>query len=382
MRRLMVVALLTLAAPGAVAQERAGFVVRLGTDTLAVEEYTRTATRVSGVSVTRTPRPSHRAYTLDLHADGTPRRLEIVAERLDAGPGPARTTTTVEFGADSARSTVPRGDSSATVAVASGPGAAPFVFGVMGFIEQLAVQARAAGRFPYTVPFVGPGSAPASQATITAGGGDTLRLMIRTPVGAVGPWIVRADARGRLVEYDGRGTPFQARASRLASADVAGARAAFGARPLGPLSARDTMRATVDGAEVAVEYSRPARRGRDVFGAVVPWGEVWRTGANQATHLKTSADLEIGGATVPAGTYTLWTIPTPRGWTLIVNRQTGQWGTVYSPEQDLVRVPMTVDAPPATVERFTIAIEPEGAGSQLRLSWDGTRASVPIARKR
>ena len=83
-------------------------------------------------------------------------------------------------------------------------------------------------------------------------------------------------------------------------------------------------------------------RDRKIFGGLVPYGQVWRTGANSATSLKTDVDLTIGGAPVPAGSYTLYTIPTETGWKLIINKQTGQWGTDYDEKQDLARVDMKV----------------------------------------
>jgi hypothetical protein len=111
----------------------------------------------------------------------------------------------------------------------------------------------------------------------------------------------------------------------------------------------------------------------------VPYGVVWRTGANEATHFRTDRDLTIGTVRVPHGTYTLWTIPAPDGWTLIINRQTRQWGTDYDKTQDLAQIPMTVAPLGAPVEQFTIAIEPNRNGSGvLTLRWDTTRASVPI----
>jgi hypothetical protein len=128
---------------------------------------------------------------------------------------------------------------------------------------------------------------------------------------------------------------------------------------------------------VWVDYGRPLKRGREIFGNIVPWNTVWRTGANAATQLNTSADLVIGGATVPAGKYTLWTLPTPSGWKLIINKQTGQWGTEYHPEQDLVRVDARVETLATPVEQLVIAFEP-GA---LTFTWDKTRVSVPVAKK-
>jgi hypothetical protein len=151
------------------------------------------------------------------------------------------------------------------------------------------------------------------------------------------------------------------------------------ARPA-PASPRDTARATVGGAQVMVDYGRPYKKGRTIFGAngLVPYGQVWRTGANAATTLVTSADLTIGGTRVPQGTYTLYTIPAADGWQLVVNRQTGQWGTDYDQGRDLARIPMRVSTVASPVEQFTIAVEP----AALVMRWDTVQASVPIAAAR
>jgi hypothetical protein len=146
------------------------------------------------------------------------------------------------------------------------------------------------------------------------------------------------------------------------------------------LSPRDTTRfRTADGRRIYIDYGRPSRRGRRIMGGLVPYGRVWRTGANAATTLVTEADLTIGGTRVPRGTYTLYTIPTAEGWTLIVNRQTGQWGTQYDPSRDFVRIPMRVSPLRQPVEQFTIALEAGRAGANtLALAWENTRAAVPF----
>lgn len=145
------------------------------------------------------------------------------------------------------------------------------------------------------------------------------------------------------------------------------------------LSPRDSATQTIGQAHLLVDYGRPSKRRREIFGTLVPYGVVWRTGANEATHFRTDHDLTIGTVRVPRGTYTLWTIPARDGWTLIVNRATGQWGTDYDKSRDLARIPMKVATLSAPVEQFTIAIEPKGNGSGvLTLSWDTTQASVPI----
>jgi len=146
-----------------------------------------------------------------------------------------------------------------------------------------------------------------------------------------------------------------------------------------PLSPRDTTAQTIGDAHLVIDYGRPSKRGREIFGGLVPYGVVWRTGANEATHIRTDYDLTIGTVRVPRGTYTLWTIPDRESWTLIVNRQTGNWGTDYDKTSDLARIPMKVTKLGTPVEQFAIAIErtAKDAGT-LVLRWDTTEASVPI----
>ncbi len=103
---------------------------------------------------------------------------------------------------------------------------------------------------------------------------------------------------------------------------------------------------------------------------------MWRTGANEATHFRTSVDLKVGDATIPAGHYTLYTLPGEEEWTLIVNKQTGQWGTQYDAEQDLVRLPMMLDKLEEPLEMFTITVEKKNGSGVLALDWETTRAYV------
>jgi hypothetical protein len=145
------------------------------------------------------------------------------------------------------------------------------------------------------------------------------------------------------------------------------------------LSPRMTTSVTIDGKKITVGYGAPSMRGRKVMGGLVPYGEVWCAGANDATSIDTEADLEIGGMKVPKGSYTLWALPNTGEWKLIVNKQTGQWHTEYRERFDLGRVKMNVKTLPAPVERFKIDLTAAGANKgTLALSWETTEASVPI----
>lgn len=146
-----------------------------------------------------------------------------------------------------------------------------------------------------------------------------------------------------------------------------------------PLSPPAKAEATIGDSNLTVEYSAPSKRNRTIMGELVPYGKVWRTGANDATTLKTDADLMIGSLHVPAGTYSLFTIPGEKEWTLIVNKQTGQWGTRHDETQDLGRVMMTVTPVKDTVETFVIDVKPgEAQRGTLTMTWENTQASVPL----
>lgn len=145
------------------------------------------------------------------------------------------------------------------------------------------------------------------------------------------------------------------------------------------LSPPATTETVIGGKRITISYNTPSMRGRKIMGGLVPYGKVWRTGANAATTLVTEADLNIGGLLVPKGTYTIYTLPNETDWKLIINKQTKQWGTVYNEDQDLGRVPMQLKQTSAPVEKFAIAIDKSGdTGGVLILTWENTQASVPF----
>ncbi|MGA7220630.1 MAG: DUF2911 domain-containing protein [Candidatus Sulfotelmatobacter sp.] len=136
------------------------------------------------------------------------------------------------------------------------------------------------------------------------------------------------------------------------------------------------------GKTIKTDYSSPRMKGRKIYGGLVPFGEVWRTGANDATTFVPSADVVVGGKAVPAGSYTLFTVPAADTWTLIVNKKTGEWGIPYKYESDeLARVDMKVSKLPSPVENFTISYNKSGSGCTMNIDWETTRASVDISAK-
>ena len=137
-----------------------------------------------------------------------------------------------------------------------------------------------------------------------------------------------------------------------------------------------------DGKTVKIDYSSPRAKGRKIFGGVVSYGEVWRTGANDATTFVADTNVTVGGKAVPAGSYTLFTLPTADAWTLIISKKTGEWGTDYAGEkEDLARVPMSVSKTSSPVENFTVAFDQAGGKCTLRMEWENTRAKLEITEK-
>lgn len=140
-----------------------------------------------------------------------------------------------------------------------------------------------------------------------------------------------------------------------------------------------TAEVVLKGKKITIDYSRPSMKGRKIMGELVPYGQVWRTGANEATALTTEVDLNIGGAKVPAGKYTIYTLPSETTWKLIINKQTGQWGTVYNQDQDLARVDMQKSQTQQPVEQFTISFDKKGEDTaDLVMEWENTHLSVQI----
>ena len=148
-------------------------------------------------------------------------------------------------------------------------------------------------------------------------------------------------------------------------------------RPSPPATAQCKF---ADGNTVTVDYSQPSMRGRKIYGGLVPFGQVWRTGANEATTFVPGANVTVDGTSVAKGSYTLYTIPNNSAWKLIISKKTGQWGIPYPGEQDdLARIGMKSEAMKAPVEKFTISFdEHNGDACTMRLDWEKTRASVEI----
>lgn len=365
------------------AVDSAVFVTRLGSDTLVIERMVRTPARVETEVLMRTPVTSRTRWVMELDAAGAMTRLQSIPLDVRTGTPLASGGQTIVRTGDSLRITsVSQQGTSRTTSAAAAPATLPFIDMVHWPFEVALVRARGTGAATVQQPLLT--GSRTSNFVIGRVGADS--MTIRHP--SRGTMRARVDAHGRLLGLDAGETtrklvverkPWIALdqvAARWAAADAAG-------RTAGALSGRDTARATVGGANLLVDYGTPWKRGREIWGALVRFGEVWRTGANMATHFSTSRDLLLGrGADtlrVPAGSYTLFSVPAADGGLLIVNRQTGQTGTAHDAARDLGRVRMVPRPLPSTVERFTIRVTDDDGSGAIRLQWDDTEYVVPFA---
>jgi hypothetical protein len=389
-RRLAALVLLSLAgcappstpAPAPAPAASTTLLVRLGSDTVGVEQYTRTASRMEGVLVNRSPFTTISRYTVDLGPNSVPTNVEYSLRKGDGSMVPgAMQSLSMRFVGDSIQLVGHRaaGDT-ARVNVARGE-LQPYLNGSYGLFElalaRLMATARDSAQFALVpMAFSVRNTNPLPMKRLA---GDSVRI---TWFGA--PVYARHDGRGGLLGVDGRASTAKVRVDRVANTDLEALARSWNAREqtagaAGPASTRDTVKATVGKANLWIDYGRPALRGRDVWANGVLGDSIWRTGANAATQLRTDTDLLIGGQVVPAGTYTLWTQANRDGYHLIVNKQFGQWGTDYHPDRDLIRVPLSDAMSPSSTERFTIGVEPRSTGNAaLTLAWGNKVLTVPV----
>jgi hypothetical protein len=133
-----------------------------------------------------------------------------------------------------------------------------------------------------------------------------------------------------------------------------------------------------NGLEITVEYCRPYKKNRAIFGGLVPYNKVWRTGANEATLIKFNKDVVLAGKKISAGTYSLWTIPSEKDWTIIINQQIGQWGTEYDQSKDLVRSQVLKSSLQQNLEMLIIDFTDDSESTNMLIKWDNTQVAIPI----
>ncbi|QJR36545.1 DUF2911 domain-containing protein [Gemmatimonas groenlandica] len=358
-----------------VSAQSASLVYRLGKDTVAIEQFTRTATGMTGEMVQRSGAAVARyQYTITLSKNGRPSSASIKRLNADGSlPPNAPSDTRFTVTADSIVREAVFADSTQRRAFAAKQAMINFPTFIYGPTELLAGIAKSGGAAD-SLPALG-AVGNLGVTGISPAGGDSVRMR-----GGAYAMILRFDATNKLQRVDGSYTTNKSIATRGAGGlDIAAI--AKSMKPTGTLSLRETARGAFgQGGIVLIDYGRPSVRDRTVWGgALVPFDTVWRTGANDATHLFTSRTLTMGDLVVPPGAYTLFVQHTRAGTLLIVNKQVGQWGTIYSATNDLGRVPMQMTATPSHVEEFTIVVRSMGpTRGAIEMSWGPSMVSVPF----
>lgn len=353
----------------------ASLVYRLGKDTVAIEQFTRTAAGMSGEMVQRSGAAVVRyQYKVTLSKNGRPTTASIKRLNADGSlPANAPSDTRFTVTADSIVREAIFADSTQRRAFAARQAMINFPTFIYGPTELLAGIRKSSGAAD-SISALGAGGNLGFTGIVPAGG-DSVRMR-----GGAYAMILRFDANSKLQLVDGSFTTNKSIATRgVGGLDMAAV--AKSMKPTGTLSLRETARGAFgQGGMVIVDYGRPSVRDRSVWGgALVPFDTVWRTGANDATHLFTSRTLTMGDAVVPPGAYTLFVQHTRNGTLLIINKQVGQWGTIYSAANDLARVPMQMTATPSHVEEFTIAVRSMGpTRGAIDMSWGPNMVSVPF----
>lgn len=379
----MTLPLLLLATAGALLQpqrpDSAVLVTRLGNDTLAIERIVRAGARVEADVVLRAPATTRTRYVATLTPGGG--ILALTAEQLPLRPGVAagRREQLLRRG-DSVYSEVVNAGRTQARTIAAGGEVLPFIDMVhwpldLAFQRMVRIGVRAGDQLlvtgarvtPFPVALLG-----GDSATLTHPSRGVMRARL-SPRGELA-WLDAGATTRKLVVERRPWMEVDSLAARWAAADAAG-------RGIGALSGRGRVEASVQGAAITVDYGTPLKRGREIWGALVPYDRIWRTGANEATHLTTDRDLVLGAGgdtlVVPAGRYTIFSIPGAAGAVLVVNRQTGQNGMNHDPSLDLGRVAMQLRELPAPVEAFTIAVR-ETPAAALHLQWDRREYVVPL----
>lgn len=362
------------------APEQGSFITYLGQDTLAAEHFSITSTRVEAEVMLRTPKTTIRRYVMELDDAGIMRRLEATVRDPASPEAPPLRKDLLQATSSGFDLIVTADGEETTQSIEAGAGSLPFLDMIHWPFELMLKRAHAADEAPFEQELL----SGRRSLMFEIQGLSTDSMTVKHPFrGTMG---VSVDDAGRLQLLDAGATTRKLRVYRKSNVDVPALAAQFAARdaagaPFGPLSGRGETLATIHGASIKVDFGQPVTRGRQIFGHLVPWGEIWRTGANRATHFETNKDLQFGDVFMPAGTYTLYTIPQPDGGLLMINKQTGQGGTTYNEDQDLGRVSLQASLLDQPVEVFTIAVSEEDEQGVLQIKWDQTALTVPFSVK-
>ncbi len=362
------------------APEQGSFITYLGQDTLAAEHFSISSNRIEAEVMLRTPKTTIRHYVMELDEAGMMRRLEAIVRDPASPEAPPLRKDLLQATPTGFDLVITENGEDRNQSIEASPAALPFLDMIHWPFELMLKRAYSVSEMPFSQELLAGRRALMFELQRLSPDSMTVKHPFRGTMG------VSVDRSGRLQLLDAAGTTRKVKVIREENIDVAAIAAHFARKDaidkaFGPLSGRGETLANVHGASIKVDYGQPVKRGRKIFGHLVPWGKVWRTGANRATHFETDKDLKFGEIDMPAGTYTLYTIPQQTGGLLLINKQTGQGGTTYNEDQDLGRIEMEIESFDAPVDVFTIAVSEKDRHGVLQLIWDQTALTVPFSVK-
>lgn len=368
------------------------YVQRLGNDTLTVESISKLPGEFKGKLVQRMPKTQVASFVSKLHKNGTVSNMKIVWKTPPTNPNGLKTRKySISIKGTVAKihmSGVWRGkktDTTYTMSVPEGlvPSLGKYPPAISTFQQVIHQAMENGGKLPYHTKVIFPGSHRLINVKLTHISKDTLSM---TELHGYA-YIAKVNNKNKIVWFSGKHSTVKTIAKPSPKANIKQIADHFAkldteGKGMPIASPLDSAKATIDGAHMKIVYSRPSMRGRKIWGGLVPWNKVWRTGANSSTTFTTSKNLVIGNTKVPAGSYSLYSIYTPTSAKLIINSQTGQWGTVYHKSRDFARIPMQRKNITPLKKEFLISIKKtKKDGGLLEFIWDQYRYQVPFVIK-
>jgi len=374
--------------------KRYGFLTVLGQDTISMESVVRQGNTLESDEVDRFPRVQIRHTVVNLNDDGSIRQLAMEIHTPSERPGERDRTVVADV--DHNKVHLSKTDSTGTMNRDFPTGGSMVVAHVPQMYSLYELYFAAALKQSEAAK-VAAGSPvqlrqfyidrefdrfPLGHATVTPVGKGKVEI-IHDWLAGTGEAMM--DSVDDMLSYSGGRTTYKVEVKRLATGpDVKAIASRWEAKEAAggsvkSLSVRDTVRAQIGGSQFTIDYSRPLLRGRTLLGDLIPYDRVWRTGANAATQFTTSTPIKLGGMQVPAGTYTLFTAPHTGGVDLIVNKESGEWGTEYNGSKDLGTVRMASEVATVPVEEFTISLIPgDQRHGKLVFEWGSFRWIAPV----
>lgn len=362
------------------------YVEELGNDTLSVENFVRNNMGYHGKLMQRIPATQVATYQTELNNDGMVSHMSIQWKTPSDNPnGPksrAWEVTLKDTMATIHMTGVWRGknvDTTFSMKVPAGtiPAVGKYPPAVSTYAQVLSQAEKNGGHADYSTSVLVAGWNRLIPTQLHHLSGDTVAMKEMYGVN----YLATTNGRGQINWYSAKNSTVKTITRLEPSDNLENLAMAFAKRDeegkgMPVASPLDSAKVTVGNAHLKIVYSRPSVRGRTIWGGLVPWNKVWRTGANAATMFYTDKNLEIGKTKVPAGMYTLYSIYTPDSAKLIINNQTGQWGTVYHEDRDFARIPMEKEEITSPQEKFLISFEKVDNGGFMLLSWNKTRYKV------